>query len=133
MTARAWPQGLRFVLVGALNTAFSYSVYAGGLWLGLPYAWANLLALALGLVFSFRTQRTLVFGSDGSAWRFVRFVVLWAVIWLINIALIAGLMGLGLNAYAAGAVALAPVVLLSYIGQRLWVFAEKAEEPKNIL
>jgi putative flippase GtrA len=116
-------QFFRFLVVGALNTAFSYTVYATLLYLSVPYVLANLGALMLGVLFSFRTQGQLVFGNtDG---RLIgRFALVWGVVFLINITIIGVLSKLGLNYYAAGAVAMVPVTLLSYLFQRLLVFAE---------
>src|SRR3954454_8664255 len=53
---------LRFLVVGSLNTLFSYAVYAVMLFVGLPYVYANFVALATGVLFSFRTQGAFVFG-----------------------------------------------------------------------
>lgn len=111
----------RFVLVGVLNTAFSYGVYAAMLWLGLSYWAASLISMLMGVVFSFRTQGQLVFGN--SSWRlFGRFVLVWLFILAFNLSLIGGLIRLGMDAYGAGAVALIPVVGLSFLAQRFIVF-----------
>lgn len=54
---------LRFLLVGLLNTGFSFSLYMLMVWLGMHFAAANLFATLTGIAFSFRTQGTLVFGQ----------------------------------------------------------------------
>jgi putative flippase GtrA len=113
---------LRFVIVGSVNTSFSYGVYALLLWAGLPFILANLGSLVLGILFSFRTQGRLVFGSRDNR-RFFHFVVCWGMIWVVNILLIAGLIQLGFDAYLAGLLALLPVTALSYLVQKLIVFA----------
>ena len=114
-------QLFKFLVVGVLNTGFSYAIYACFLWLGLPFALANLGAVLLGILFSFRTQGKLVFGnSDG---RLVyRFAACWAIIYGVNIGLISMLMRAGLNAYWAGAIALLPITCISYFVQRFLVF-----------
>lgn len=112
---------LRFVLVGCLNTGFSYSLYALFLWLGLNFALANLLAFVISLLFSFGTQGKLVFGNHD--WRLLwRFVLAWIVIYLFNVGLIALLVRMHLSPYLAGALALVPVTLLSYLVQKFVVF-----------
>jgi len=58
---------VRFLLVGTLNTAFSYLVYALLLLVGLHYAAANLGAVVLGIIFSFKTQGVLVFRDPRNA------------------------------------------------------------------
>lgn len=115
---------MRFLLVGGVNTAFSYAIYVVALYLGVTYALANLCALLLGILFSFRTQGALVFGNrDGSLiWRFA---AAWGVIYIFNIGLIGLLLRAGLDAYVAGAVALPFTSVLSYFIQKRVVFGRK--------
>lgn len=121
-------QFVRFMLVGVLNTGFSYSVYALLLYLGLPYALANLGAALLGIVFSFCTQGQIVFGNHDKRLIF-RFAAFWLVIYAFNIALIAAFIRLGLDAYAAGALALIPVAAASFLVQKFLVFAVPHSAP----
>lgn len=114
-------QFVRFVLVGVLNTGFSFAIYAALLYVGLGFVVANLCAMLLGILFSFRTQGQLVFGNRDSR-RILRFAACWAGIWVANVLMIAGLVKLGFNDYWAGALALVPVTLISYFVQRLMVF-----------
>lgn len=114
-------QSLRFVLVGGVNTGFSYGIYALLVWLGVGFVLANFSATVIGIVFSFRSQGRFVFGNTDPR-RMGRFVLSWLVMWLFNIALIAMLARQGLNAYAAGAIALVPTVALSYLVQKWLVF-----------
>jgi len=114
-------QFVRFLFVGTLNTVVGYTVYALLLYLGLPYAAASLGALLLGILFSFRTHGALVFGNRDSGLIF-RFASCWGIIYLANIALIAGLRQLGLTDYVAGAITMLPVALLSYLMQKFLVF-----------
>lgn len=114
-------QVVRFFIVGCINTAFSYSIYATLLYIGMPFVVANFGALLLGILFSFRTQGRFVFNNRATRLIF-RFVACWGVIFLINIAFIAMLIRAGLNAYWGGALALVPVTLLSYFVQRFLVF-----------
>lgn len=114
-------QFLRFVLIGGLNTGFSYSVYAGFLFFGLDYALANLLALTLGILFSFRTQGTFVFKNRNR--RLIgRFIVCWALIYVLNITFIREMMIMGFDAYIAGGLTLPIITVLSYFLQRFFVF-----------
>jgi putative flippase GtrA len=120
-------RGARFIVVGAVNTAFSYSLYAMLVFLGLHYTLANLTALVAGILFSFRTQGAFVFNNTERS-RFLRFVVTWAVIYLINIGLIRGAMVLGFDAYVGGALAIAPTAVLSYLTQKHFVFREQGQQ-----
>ena len=114
-------QFVRFLLVGGLNTGFSYAIYASLLFFGLSFAWANLGAVLIGIAFSFRTQGSLVFNNRDKR-LIIRFAGCWLMIWLVNISMIAGFMRAGLDAYWAGALALAPITLISYVTQKRFVF-----------
>jgi len=116
---------VRFILVGVVNTGFSYFVYAVLLYFGLNFVAANLGAVLLGILFSFRTQGRLVFGSKDDR-RIFRFAACWGVIWAVNVSLIAAFVHLGLGDYSAGALALLPAVGLSYFLQKLLVFRPPA-------
>ena len=114
-------QFVRFVVVGVVNTGFAYGAYVLFVWLGLGYATANLLALILGIAFSFTTQGRLVF-KETSKRRLWRFILVWAVIYLVNTALIGLFISWGFNAYVAGAMALPINTALSYVAQKYFVF-----------
>ncbi len=112
----------RFLLVGVVNTGFSYAVYALLLYAGMVYYAANFGAMAAGVGFSFLTQGRLVFRNRDGRLIF-RFTAGWVVIYGINIGIIALLLRwLDLNAYAAGALALLPITLISYFVQKFLVF-----------
>lgn len=112
---------VRFLVVGMLNTAFSYAIYAGFLFVGLSYQLANLIAVVIGILFSFKTQGYLVFKNSDNR-LFGRFLISWVLIYLCTIALIGRIMTLGFDAYLAGALALPFSVTLSYLTQRYFVF-----------
>lgn len=112
---------LRFLLVGAMNTAFSYFVYAGMLYIGMNFALANLIGLVCGIFFSFRTQGTLVFDNP-SPHLFYKFVAYWAITYACNLGLIKLLLMCGINQYLAGAAAVPILLLMSYFVQKYSVF-----------
>ena len=112
---------IRFVLIGVVNTAFSFGRYLLFVYMGLHFATANLLATLAGILFSFRTQGRFVF-SDTRWSRLFRFFPLWVALYGFNVLLIALFSRLELNAYEAGALALLPTVALSYFLQRRFVF-----------
>lgn len=114
-------QFIRFWIVGGVNTAFSYSLYACFLFLGLPYPLANLLAFVVGVVFSFMTQSRLVFSCKKNGY-FPRFLLAWVGVWIVNVCLIGLILKIDYDEYAAGAMALIPVTLLSFCVQKFFVF-----------
>lgn len=120
-TARI-PQILRFLVVGSFNTAASYGAYVLLLALGLHFSLASFGSLVFGILLSFTTQGRFVFGNS-SVSRFPRFVAVWAVLYLANIALIGAFERVGINPYLGGALALVPITTLSFLLQRHFVFS----------
>lgn len=118
-------QLIRFGLVGIVNTGFSYAIYAGLVYLGLGYASANLIALVIGILFSFKTQGVLVFNNSSNR-RLIRFVLAWTIIYLLNIFIIGRFIAVGFNAYIAGALALPFAIVFSYLAQKYFVFRQSA-------
>ncbi len=114
-------QLLRFVLVGAINTVFSYSIYAGLIFLGIGYAIANLVALIMGILFSFKTQGHLVFRNPRNR-LLGRFVLAWAFIYVTTVALIGHLIHHGFDPYTSGILALPFSTVSSYLIQKYFVF-----------
>jgi len=117
---------IRFVLVGVLNTTFSYAIYALLLYVGLGYQLANFFALVMGILFSFKTQGTLVFNNTAHG-LFFRFAICWLLIYLCNIGLIRQLLTFGLDAYTAGALTIPPIIVISYLLQKHFVFNRAAD------
>lgn len=117
-------QFIRFLMVGMVNTIFSYGVYALLLFLGIEYKVANFGALFAGIIFSFKTQGRFVF-NNADYKSFFRFTCCMMIIYLLNIFIIGKLISVGFDAYQAGAVALIPVTLVSYFAQKLIVFRQR--------
>ena len=114
-------QLVRFLVIGFGNTVFSYAVYALGLFMGLPYWLASLVALVIGIAVGFVTQGRLVFRSSLEG-RLPIFVAVWAALYVVNILVIRILTDFGVDAYLAGAIATLPTVALSFVLNRLVVF-----------
>lgn len=117
-------QFLRFILVGGFNTILAYAVYALALALGLLYPAANFIALVTGILISFTMQGKYVFNrlDYRSLWRFL---LCWLLIYCVNIAIIGELIEYRLDPYAAGAMALPVIVLISFMVQKHFVFTDK--------
>jgi len=126
MTAvlKVWQQHrwLRFLVMGGINTGFSYGIYALLVYCGLNYAISNLCSLVLGILFSFRTQAAFVFRNSERG-LFLRYVMVWSILYVSNILMIGSLIRLGANAYSAGAMAIVPTAVLSYFLQKSFVFS----------
>lgn len=114
-------QVAKFIAVGVFNTLFGYSLYAMFIYLGLNYSLALLLATVLGVLFNFQTIGRFVFQSKNGRLIF-RFVGVYALIFLINLALIKLMVNSGLSAYLAGGAALVPTTILSFLLNKYFVF-----------
>ena len=123
----------RFVIVGCVNTAFSYSVYAVGIYLGIVYWLASFIALVMGIVFSFFTQGRLVFRTSVTG-RFPLFVAVWLILYFVNVFFVWGIHLIGFNYYIAGLIALVPTVLLSFLLNHRVVFKspKSSENPERL-
>lgn len=113
-------------MVGIGNTAFSYGIYAALIFAGLDFRVANLLALVLGIAFSFTTQGTVVF-QNATRVTFVKFVLAWVLIYIFNISVIDWLIRASMSAYLAGAVAIIPGTLVSYFILKFAVFGPRRQ------
>jgi len=111
----------KFGLIGVLNSAWSYFLYAFFLYLGLSYGPASLLTILLSIGLGFLTQGTLVFG--GATRRALpRFIAAWVVIYALYLLVVGLTQHLGLNNYIGGLIATPMVACLSYVLQSRYVF-----------
>lgn len=115
------PTLLRFAAVGLLNTAFGYCIYAVMLWIGLNYAAAAAVGTVLGVLFNFKTTGSLVFCSNDNR-LILRFVGVYVLVYITNVAGLASLTSMGLSAYIAGLIMLAPAAILAFLLNKKWVF-----------
>jgi putative flippase GtrA len=118
--SRPW---LRFGLVGLLNAAFGYTVFAvlvlAGIWPGAALAGTMVAAIA----FNFQTSRRLVFRSHGHV---LRFIAVYTVVLLVNLATLRALRWCGLPDLGSQALLTLPIAAMSFIGQRRFVFGPAA-------
>ena len=94
---------VKFVLVGILNTAFGYLVFALLLFLGLHYTLAVILSTIAGVLFNFKTTGTLVFKMLG--------IIILRAAELAHI-----------NLYFAGLVSTGICAIISFLLNKNWVF-----------
>ena len=118
---RSMPRMLRFLLIGGVNTLFGYCAYAVLLFVGLHYAAAALLGTVAGVVFNYFTTGGLVF-EHLSRGALVRFVLTYVGIYLVNVAGLAALVRLGVDAYVGGLVLILPMAGVSYLLMSRFVF-----------
>jgi putative flippase GtrA len=114
----------RFLVVGALNTAVGYALYATFyLLLGAPRL-SLILATVVGVIFNFFSTGRIVFANK-SATAFPRFIAGYAVTLGLNIVLLDVMIRFGLHPLWAQLCALLIVVPLSYGINAFLVFSGK--------
>jgi len=117
---------IRFLVVGGLNTLFGYGVFALLLWLGLHFSLAAFLSTLAGVLFNFRTTGKLVFGSHD--WSLIfRFLLVYSILYLCNVAGIWLLEQIGIPAMLGGALLLLPMAVLGYLLNKTLVFDRKGK------
>ena len=114
-------QAFRFILVGVINTTVGYSLYALFIYLGLSYTYALGIATILGVMFNFQTIGRLVFKSRDGALMY-KFIFVYCIVFCTNLGLINIIVRLGLSAYIAGALALLPATVISFVLNKYFVF-----------
>ncbi len=122
-------QFVRFNLVGALNTALTYGIYSGLVYLGLHHLAAVLIEYAFGIVFSYLLNKRFTFAVRGGGSRmFGRMLLAYVPTLLLNALLLWLLVDrLAWNKYLGQAVALGFVSVLSFVAQRAFVFGLRKE------
>jgi putative flippase GtrA len=119
---RLWSsEVLRFLSVGALNTAVGYGLYVGQLWLGMPYQAALTIATVLGATFNFFSTGRLVFGNRSLA-RIGHFLAVYSVALLVNLGLLTLLVRGGMSKALAQGLLLPVMVTLSFLLNKYLVF-----------
>ncbi len=118
--SHAW---LRFGLVGLVNAAFGYTVFAvlvlAGVWPGAALVATMIAAVA----FNFQTSRRLVFRSNG---QILQFVAVYAVVLVLNWMALRALRWCGLPDLESQALLTLPIAAVSFLGQQRFVFGPAA-------
>ena len=114
---------VKFLAIGFVNTLFGYCVYAGLIFLKLPYLFALFLATVAGIVFNYFSFGRVVFRVRGG-WRvFAKFVIAYAMVYTVNATLLSLLThDHYLNAYIAQAACVLPSAAMSWILLNWWVY-----------
>jgi len=132
----AWlVQFIKFGLVGVTNTAISYGIYALGLWIGIHYIIASIIAFIISVAWSYLLNSTFVFKKDNGENRVWWIVLLktyasYALTGLIinNILLYVWVDSLEVNKYLAYFINLCITVPLNFILNKFWAFRKRKEE-----
>ena len=116
---------LKFLMVGALNTVFGYSVFALFTYLNLHYTISTLLATILGILFNFKTTGCIVF-KNGDNKLIFKFLFVYGVTYLLSIAILRICEYFGFtNMYLNYAILLLPNAMIAYSLMKKFVFTNK--------
>jgi putative flippase GtrA len=111
---------VRFLIVGGCNTLVSYLAFALIIRIGWHYTVATLIAYSVGTLIGFKLHGAFVFDHPGDQqfWRFI-----WISLTLLACSLgIQALAQTSVNDYAAGAIAAAITIPVSFLLNRAFVF-----------
>lgn len=122
----------RFLLVGGLNTAVGYGMYAALVLIGIDYRIAITILTVLTILFNFVTYGHLVYGNTRKR-LIVRFICVYGLIYVLNQAMLIGLVTHGVGELLAQAAVLPIIVLTSFFLNKVWVFnVEEAGHPRTV-
>lgn len=111
----------RFLIVGCINTAFGYGIFALAIMLGAAPPVALACSLVCGVIFNFFTTGRLVFGNK-SASRLPAFILCYAIVYLANLALLNLIMSFGVGPLMAQLLSLPLVALSTFFLLKLVVY-----------
>ena len=78
----------KFIFAGLINTVFGYAIYAALVYARLPYLISLFISTILGVVFNFFSFGRMVFGGYRHWPVFLKFIISYVLIYLINGALL---------------------------------------------
>ena len=114
-------QIFKFIVVGLINTIFGYSLYALLLSIGMHFSAAVAISTILGVIFNFKTVGAFVFRSNDNK-KFIRFVLVYIIVYLLNISGIGLLTSTGASPFVGGALMLLPCAIATFVLQKKLVF-----------
>lgn len=117
---------MKFLFVGALNTAFGYFVYSVFVALNFSHNIALTVQYILGVFWNFKTTGTIVFKNNDNS-RIMRFFLSYVFTYSINLVCLNLLVGSGVGKYAAQAIMVLPMAVLSFLIFKTFVFKTKSQ------
>lgn len=117
-------QFARFLLVGALNTAIGYGIFAGLILLGVAAMPALVMTYVLGTLVNFFTTGRLVFNESRLS-PLLRFVLAYVVIYFFNLGLFKLVAAAFPNPLVTQALCLPVVAVFSFLLFKLFVFGRR--------
>ena len=111
----------KYLIVGGVNTAFGYSVFAILVFFGFHYSLAVLIATILGVLFNFQSYGRLVFKNH--SWHFLgRYITTYIFIYFVNLLLLLLFDLLVSNLYISGLMVIPFIAYLGYFLNKRYVW-----------
>jgi putative flippase GtrA len=114
-------QVIIYIIVGFINTAFNYSLYALFIALGLDYFIASLFATSIGIVFSYISFGKVVFNSITREGLY-RFIFVYGGLFFLQVFTIKEFLLMGYSEYIAGLYAITISASLSFVFNKFFVY-----------
>lgn len=114
-------QALRFLIVGAVNTVFGYSLFSLFIYCDFYYPLAAFLSTAISIVFNFMTTGNIVF-KQAHGRLFWRFVLVCGLVYVINIAILKIGTYFSQNMYLIGALTIPVIAVIAFLLNKYFVF-----------
>ena len=121
-------QFAKFLVVGALNTAFGYGVFALLIVAGLPPMPSLVITYVVGGIFNFVTTGRLVFGH-GHPSALLRFLAVYVIVFLANAGLYEVLSASGMGPLLAQAICVPIMAVLAFVLFKFHVFNPAVSAP----
>ena len=119
-------QGLRYIIIGLLNTLIGYGVFYLGLRMGLYHQLALVLCYLVGGINSYFWNRLWTFRATGShAAQGTKFVVMTILILILNAIMLEWLVRIGFKPALAQIGCLFVTTIVGFFGHRFWSFRSK--------
>lgn len=118
---------IRFLVVGILNTAFGYGLFALFISIGLHYVLASFIGTVFGILFNFFSTGCLVFNNKDIS-RLPWFFGVYGVTYVFGIVGLSILDDMEVDMYCAGLVMIPPSAVVSYFLNRWFVFGGNSEK-----
>ena len=112
---------LKYLIVGGINTLFGYSIFAVFLFYGFHYTLAVLFATILGVLFNFQSYGRIVFKNHSWA-LLTKFILIYLIIYLVNILLLIVFDFFVSNLYMSGAMVIPLIAYFGYLLNKRYVW-----------
>jgi putative flippase GtrA len=117
---------IRFIIVGVVNTADSYSFYAAYVYMGIPYLIAGTLSFVTSIFFNYFFTRRFVFDKPTHEHTFMYYMVYNGFLYFFSLAILWLFVDIcKLTPYMAGFVSLPINAVVSFVILRTIVFRQR--------